>query len=400
MMSAAVEQDQHFLVRVNSLPIVDDSSIDEKKDFESGLPSSNIPIIPLHEIEAHEEGFELYPYCFPEGFRIGGIFPQLIRGFAVNPIYNDGFKNNYQDFLVEGEEDMRPTEMIAVGNEFVTKEELRKNCNLPDTLINSDEWIDSSIEFWQMSINDHRVWNNETNLSMLHTKEKNILFGELICENRWLRMNSTNELPMRYGFNFLDFIIFLTIIIIQTFGFLAYIYTFDSSCQEQHTKRDWKTFFRVIFCMFYLSILLSSDMHRKTIRFLHDFSIFHLKYSLSLRKMITQNISNRKFLTVLADIYTQIFGIIASVYTISNITSPRDLLFNFTVMGTLMSLDNVMCLLHYLPDVRRTLRYKNPKIHRATRFSLEHSLNQTKSIYLVALILIQCIFLGFSCGIF
>lgn len=395
MISTAVKQNQHFIVQVNSSTIVDGHSIDEKKDIENGLPSSTIPIIPLLEIEAYEEGFELYPYCFP--FRIPGIFPQLLRAFAVNPIYNDGFTNNFQDFLVEGEADLRPIEMIAVGNEFVTKEELRKNCILPK---NTDEWIDSSIEFWQMSINDHRVWNNETNLSMLHTKEKNTLLGELICENRWLRMNSTNELPMRYGFNFLDLIIFLSVIIIQTFGFLAYIYTFDSSCQQQHTTRDWKTFFSVIFCMFYLSILLSSDMHRKTIRFLHDFSIFNMKYSLSLIKMIKQNISNRKFLTVLADIYTQIFGIIASVYTISNITSPRDLLFNFTIMGTLMSLDNVMCLLLYLPDVRRTLKYKNPKIHRATRFSLEHSLNQTKSIYLIVLILIQCIFLGFSCGIF
>jgi hypothetical protein len=47
--------------------------------------------------------------------------------------------------------------------------------------------------------------------------------------------------------------------------------------------------------------------------------------------------------------------------------------FCFTVIGA-MTLDNSIFNVLYIPDIRRTLKYKDKSIDRATRYALELSL--------------------------
>jgi hypothetical protein len=338
------------------------------------------------EEDAFDEDYEVYPFCLPVECR-DGTASSTLRDKVLDGIFEEGFSRKYKALLQEGED-----------------AKLKKNCthvndiSLEDLKQMSDcRGRDIDLTNWQISVNDERVWNNETNLSVLNSSKDNVVFGELTCQTRWLRLDSTNELPMKFGFNFLDLFIFCSVLGVQSLGFVAYICSFsNSACND---RKEWKTVLATFFCVCYLSGLLTSDMHKNTVILLNNFTpvkMISKILSRDLRKFRCRN--SRTMITVSADALTQFLGITASVYTIGNSSSAVDLLLNFTVIGTLMSLDNIICSYFYFPDVRRTLRYKDAVIHRAVRFRLEHSLNQTKAFYFVILTLAQFIFLGGYCG--
>lgn len=344
---------------------------------------------------------ELYPFCCTT-LRSMHIL-SWTRNLFFDGFYQKDFERKIQKFLREGKDDLEAEEIADKKKGFVQSSDLKKICSIlhdyPATTVSALERnakiyiIESSLEYWAVSINDGRIWNNETNLSLLHGAQENFVYGELTCKNRWIRLTSTNELPLKVGFNFLDLLVFVVVLVTQSLGLYAYIYSFDfSSCNN---VTEWKSVTAALFCVVYLSTILAGDMHRKTIRVLHDLSFKVLDYQL-----IFHILANRKFVILLiaADLYTQVLGITASVYTVANTNTAVEMLLNFTVIGTLMSLDNLMCGFLYIPDVRRTLRYKDETIHRAIRFKLEHSLNITKSWYLIVLIFIQFICLGAFCG--